>query len=94
MRFKSTISHYGLNALEKHYLPTLEKFGKHCDLMLSPEDVYLIQDVTDADGMQIVARLSGVRRQLPSGPPTGMPSTCLSPPTLPHPTALHAGSRL
>jgi HUS1 checkpoint protein len=60
MRFKATISLDGLMALERRYLPTLEKFGKRCAVLLSPSEVYLVQDAHEADGMQISASLSAV----------------------------------
>ena len=37
-------------------LPTLEKFGKTCQLLLGPEDLHLVQTSQDTDGMQITAR--------------------------------------
>ncbi len=60
MRFKGIISHEGMRALEQ-FLPCLEKFGKHCYLLLTPTDVYLLQDVDTTDGMQVSARLENVR---------------------------------
>ncbi|PRW59440.1 DNA damage checkpoint isoform A [Chlorella sorokiniana] len=58
MKFKATLSDRGLRVLERGFLPTLEKLGKRCQLLLSPEDVHLIQGVTDTDGLQVTARLA------------------------------------
>ena len=58
MKFKATLSDRGLRVLEKGFLPTLEKFGKQCQLLLGPEDVHLIQTTVHADGLQITARLA------------------------------------
>jgi HUS1 checkpoint protein len=62
MRFKGVISHEGMRALERQFLPCLEKFGKQCYLLLTPTDVYLLQDVDTTDGLQVSARLENVRR--------------------------------
>ena len=42
------------------FLPCLEKHGKTCHMLLSPEDTYLIQTAEDADGMRIIARYTNV----------------------------------
>lgn len=60
MKFKATISFRGLKVLEKGFLPTHEKFGKVCQVLLSSEDMHLVQDVHDSDGMQIITRLANV----------------------------------
>ena len=36
-------------------LPTLEKFGKTCQLLLGPDNLHFIQASQDTDGMQITA---------------------------------------
>ncbi|KAL4425766.1 hypothetical protein ABPG75_009782 [Micractinium tetrahymenae] len=60
MKFKATLSDRGLRVLEKGFLPTLEKLGKRCQLLLGPEDVHLIQSPADTDGLQVTARLANV----------------------------------
>lgn len=60
MKFKATLSDRGLRVLEKGFLPTLEKLGKRCQLLLTPDDVHLIHSVADADGLQVTARLANV----------------------------------
>ena len=60
MKFKGVISHQGMRALERQFLPCLEKFGKQCYLLLTPNDVYLLQDAQDANGMHTSARLENV----------------------------------
>lgn len=61
MKLKGIISHEGMRALERSFLPALEKFGNRCFLLLTPEDFYLIQDTSEAGGMQTSARLDAVR---------------------------------
>ncbi|KAL0029993.1 hypothetical protein WJX77_012183 [Trebouxia sp. C0004] len=56
MKFRGTFSDRGVRALEKSLLPTLEKFGKTCQLLLGPEDLHLVQTSQDTDGMHITAR--------------------------------------
>jgi hypothetical protein len=63
MKFKAEITLEGMNALEKQFLPTMEKFGKTCYLFLTPTDVHLIQDQDNADGTQTSARLDNVRQK-------------------------------
>ena len=43
------------------FLPCLEKHGKTCHLLLSPEDTYFIQTTEDADGMRVIVRYANVR---------------------------------
>lgn len=62
MKFKGTLSDRGLRVLEKGFLPTLEKLGKRVQVLLSPEDVHLIQAPSDTDGLAVTARLANVRR--------------------------------
>lgn len=64
MRFKGIIAHIGMRALENQFLPCLEKFGKQCYILLTPEDFYILQDSNDADGIQTSARLEHVSRVL------------------------------
>ena len=75
MKFKGVLSDRGLRVLEKGFLPTLEKLGKRCQVLLSPEDVHLIQAVTDTDGLQVTARLAKVCRQGARGRGVGAAST-------------------
>ncbi|KAL4859888.1 hypothetical protein ACK3TF_000143 [Chlorella vulgaris] len=60
MKFKATLCDRGLRVLEKGFLPTLEKLGKRCQLLLGTEDVHLIQAVSDTDGLHVTARLANV----------------------------------
>lgn len=43
------------------FVPTLDKFGKTCQLLLGPQDVYFIQTGVNTDGVHVTARLSRVR---------------------------------
>ena len=47
---------------QAEFLPCLEKHGKVCEMLLSPEEVHLIQSVSEADGMHITARWAVVSR--------------------------------
>ena len=60
MKFKAVLTDRGLHVLHKGFLPTLEKFGKSCQMLLSPEDVHLVQGAADADGLVVTARLANV----------------------------------
>lgn len=60
MKFKAVLTDRGLNVLHRGFLPTLEKFGKHCLLLLSPEDVHLVMGPSDADGLVVTARIANV----------------------------------
>mmetsp|Transcript_37394 Transcript_37394/g.94509 ORF Transcript_37394/g.94509 Transcript_37394/m.94509 type:complete len:187 (-) Transcript_37394:55-615(-) len=40
------------------FVPTLDKFGKTCQLLLGPQDVYFIQTGVNTDGVHVTARLS------------------------------------
>eukprot|EP00884_Botryococcus_braunii_P015936 jgi/Botrbrau1/3025/Bobra.0070s0021.1 len=57
MKFKAEFSDRGIWALEKGLLPTLDKHGKTCQILISPDDLHIFQlPSTDTDGMHIVAR--------------------------------------
>ena len=60
MKFKATLSDRGLRVLERGFLPTLEKLGKRVQVLLGPDDVHLVQGVSDTDGLQVTARLANV----------------------------------
>ena len=64
MKFKAVLTDRGLHVLHKGFLPTLEKFGKSCQMLLSPEDVHLVQGAADADGLVVTARLANVGLRL------------------------------
>lgn len=65
MKFKGVISAEGMNVLKRRFLPCLDKFGKQCYLLLTPGDVFFIQDAKEADGMQISARIDQACRLIP-----------------------------
>lgn len=52
-------------AIYAAFLPTLEKFGKACQVLLGPEEVHLIQTPQDADGASVTVRLAVVRGSPP-----------------------------
>jgi hypothetical protein len=42
------------------FLPTLEKFGKSCQALISPESFILVQTPIEADGAQVAVRFQCV----------------------------------
>lgn len=42
------------------FLPTLEKFGKSCQALISPETFILVQTPIEADGAQVYVRFQCV----------------------------------
>ena len=58
MKFKATLTARGMRVLERGFLPTLEKLGKSCAVLLGPEDVHLLQGAAEAGGLHVVARLA------------------------------------
>uniref|UniRef100_A0A061R1S6 Checkpoint protein n=1 Tax=Tetraselmis sp. GSL018 TaxID=582737 RepID=A0A061R1S6_9CHLO len=58
MKFKAAFSVRGLKILEKGFIPTLEKFGKTCQVLLGPEDIHFIQTGINTDGVHITARIA------------------------------------
>lgn len=42
------------------YVPLVDKFGKRCYLLLSPEDTYFIVTENLSDGVEVVVRLPNV----------------------------------
>ena len=62
MKFKGIISNEGMRVLERQFLPCLEKFGKQCFMLITPDDVFILQDINDAHGMQTTARIDNVRQ--------------------------------
>lgn len=53
MKFKGTFTEKGVHSLSKAFLPTLEKFGKSCHLLLSPSEISLVQTPLEADGASV-----------------------------------------
>ncbi|KAJ9533781.1 hypothetical protein QJQ45_026865 [Haematococcus lacustris] len=56
MRFKATFTPKGLRILEKAFLPTLEKGGKACHVLLGEEEVNFVQTPFNTDGACVTAR--------------------------------------
>ncbi len=61
MRFSGLLVDEGIRLLERSLLPACQKTGKKIFLLLSSEDVYLVQDETEAQGMHVVAGIKAVR---------------------------------
>jgi len=57
MRFKAVLSDRGVSLLERGFVPSLEKFGKTCCLLLREDDVHFVQNVTCTDGPHVTAKL-------------------------------------
>lgn len=43
------------------FLPTLEKFGKTCQLLLGPEELFFLQTGLNTDGPHVSLRFQAVR---------------------------------
>ncbi|KAF5831845.1 DNA damage checkpoint protein [Dunaliella salina] len=56
MKFKATFTDKGLRVLEKAFLPTLEKCGKSCQMLLGVDEVNFIQTPVNTDGACVSAR--------------------------------------
>jgi HUS1 checkpoint protein len=61
MRLKGILSDRGLRALEKSFLPALEKFGREVQLLFTETDLHLFMGAQEADGVHVLARLAVVR---------------------------------
>ena len=93
MRFRATFTERGLKCLEKGFLPTLEKFGKSCHMLLSPEEVFFIQTAVNSEGAHLTAKInvvrcSGAKEQVLLPPP---PLTACTP--VPYSPLTHAAGR-
>lgn len=60
-RYKYTFVGFDWDTAFAGLLPTLEKFGKTCQLLLGPDNLHFIQASQDTDGMQITASWAVVR---------------------------------
>ncbi|CAG9467567.1 unnamed protein product [Pedinophyceae sp. YPF-701] len=58
MKFKAVLTERGRRALDRAFLPTLEKFGKTCQLLLSPTETHVVVPPDHADGALIVAKMA------------------------------------
>lgn len=61
MRFSGVLVDEGIRLLERSLLPACQKTGKKVFLVLSSNDVFLVQDETEAQGMHVVAGIKAVR---------------------------------
>eukprot|EP00899_Mesostigma_viride_P025369 jgi/Mesvir1/6016/Mv00761-RA.1 len=58
MKFKAIFREHGADILEKRFLPALDKIGKMCHVYLTPTRLALIQNMLNADGVQVVAQIA------------------------------------
>mmetsp|Transcript_21501 Transcript_21501/g.36658 ORF Transcript_21501/g.36658 Transcript_21501/m.36658 type:complete len:319 (+) Transcript_21501:144-1100(+) len=58
MKLKGTFTDHGIRVLEKGFLPTLEKCGKRLQMLLSEDEVNLIQTPLNTDGPCVNARFA------------------------------------
>ncbi|KAF6255077.1 DNA damage checkpoint protein [Scenedesmus sp. NREL 46B-D3] len=58
MKFRATLTERGCQSLHKAFLPTLEKFGKTCHILLGPDEVFFVQRPVDADGANVTVRFT------------------------------------
>jgi HUS1 checkpoint protein len=70
MKFKGVFTERGAQTLERAFLPTIEKFGKSCQLLITPEQFCLVQTTLNTDGPQVCARVNTVRARM--SPRTGI----------------------
>lgn len=59
------------------FLPTIEKFGKTCQVLLGADEVHFIQTSLNTDGVHVTARfaaVSGGVHQCNTAQPAGIPN--------------------
>lgn len=61
MKFKGVFTHRGASMLERAFLPTVEKFGRSCQLLITPEQFCLVQtSLNTSEGAHVCARINTV----------------------------------
>ncbi|KAG2453525.1 hypothetical protein HYH02_001745 [Chlamydomonas schloesseri] len=58
MKLKATLTEHGSRLLWKNFLPTIEKFGKTCQVLLGTDEVHFIQTSLNTDGVHVTARFA------------------------------------
>lgn len=58
MKFKGVFTDRGARTFERAFLPTLEKFGKTCQVLVTPEQFCLVQTSLNTDGAHVCARMN------------------------------------
>ncbi|KAG2498935.1 hypothetical protein HYH03_003125 [Edaphochlamys debaryana] len=58
MKLKGTLTEDGTRKLWKSFLPTVEKFGKTCQLLFGEDEIHIIQTSLDTDGVHVTARFA------------------------------------
>ncbi|KAI8470282.1 MAG: DNA damage checkpoint protein [Monoraphidium minutum] len=58
MKFRGTFTDRGARVLEKAFLPTAEKFGKTCQLLITPEQFCIVQTQVNSAGAHVCARIN------------------------------------
>eukprot|EP00775_Hariotina_reticulata_P013050 gene13050-13177_t len=58
MKFRASLTEKGSRSLATAFLPTLEKFGKTCQVLLGPEEINFVQTPLEADGANVSVRFA------------------------------------
>ncbi|GLI58573.1 hypothetical protein VaNZ11_000200 [Volvox africanus] len=58
MKLKGKLTEHGARILWKNFLPTIEKFGKTCQVLLGTDDINFIQTSLNTDGVHVTARFA------------------------------------
>ncbi|KXZ52749.1 hypothetical protein GPECTOR_8g140 [Gonium pectorale] len=58
MKLKGTLTEHGSRLLWKNFLPTFEKFGKSCQVLLGTDEIHFIQTSLNTDGVHVTARFA------------------------------------
>jgi hypothetical protein len=62
MKFSGILLDEGIRLLERSYLLACQKTGKKLHILLTNQDIYLVQDEQDAHGMHVSVRIETVSR--------------------------------
>ncbi|GLC59424.1 hypothetical protein PLESTB_001484600 [Pleodorina starrii] len=58
MKLKGRLTEHGARLLWKNFLPTIEKFGKTCQVLLGTDEVHFVQTSLNTDGVHVTARFA------------------------------------
>ncbi|CAM6101439.1 unnamed protein product [Calypogeia fissa] len=58
MKFKATLTDYGVALLERRFVPAFEKIGKTCHMYLTPRHFILLHNVLNVNGVQAIAQFT------------------------------------
>ncbi|KAG6542819.1 hypothetical protein Mapa_015723 [Marchantia paleacea] len=58
MKFRAVLTDYGVNLLDRRFLPAFEKIGKTCHILLTQHHVILLHNVLNTSGVQAIAQFT------------------------------------